>query len=90
VPNLNALQKKYGKRSFDILGINSYDSEENIKWFCEQNKPEYKILINGKKIAQDYGVFAFPTTVLIDKNGRVVYAGGFDQSILETLIKKML
>jgi thiol-disulfide isomerase/thioredoxin len=90
VPNLNALQKKYGKRSFDILGINSYDSEENIKWFCEQNKPEYKILINGKKVAQDYGVFAFPTTVLIDKNGRVVYAGGFDQSILETLIKKML
>lgn len=90
VPHLNDLQKKYGKDSFKILSINSYDSKENIKWFLDEYKPDYPILINGKYVAKEYGVWAFPTTILVDKNGKVIYSGGFDQSILNVLIKKSL
>ena len=37
-----------------------------------------------------YGVDGFPTLVLIDKKGIVIYAGDFDKKLLGKLIKTAL
>lgn len=91
VPHLNALERKFKDKKFEILSINSYDTKEDISWFCNKHKTTYKVLMNGKDIAEKYGVPGFPTAILIDKEGKVIYSsGGFNQSKIEELIEEAL
>jgi len=82
VPHLNELQKKFADKNFEIMSINSYDPEKDIKWFCDKHKVAYNVLLNGKEVAQRYGVSAFPTMFVIDKKGKIIYAAaGYDETI---------
>ncbi len=90
VPHLNAINKKYKNKNFEILGINTWDTKKDIDGFCNKHGVTYKVLMNGKHLAENYGVNLFPTVILIDKVGKVLYSGGFDQSKLEKLIEKSL
>lgn len=90
VPHLNAINKKYRNKNFEILGINTWDTQKDIGGFCNKYGVTYKILMNGKDLAENYGVNLFPTVILIDKVGKVLYSGGFDQSKLEKLIEMAL
>ena len=91
IPDLNALQQKFKNEKFEILGINSYDPREDIIWFCNKHKPKYKNLMQGKEIAVKYGVTGFPTVILIDKNGKVLYSGNSLEKIKnEKMIEKAL
>ena len=90
VPHLNSLQEKFENQKFEILGINTYDSQKDIIWFCNKHKIRYKVLMNGKDIAEEYGIDLYPTIILIDKKGDILYSGGFDQVKIEELIKKAL
>lgn len=90
IPDLNALQQKFNNKNFELIGINAYDSQEEIKWFCDRHQPKYRILMQGKLVAEKYGVNAFPIVVLIDKTGKVLYAGGFEQNAIEKMIEKSL
>lgn len=90
VPHLNAINAKFKSKKFEILGINSWDSKKDIDWFCNKHEVAYNVLMNGKDLAEKYGVNLFPTIVLIDKQGKVLYSGGFDQAKIEELIEKAL
>ena len=90
VPHLNAIYQKFKNRKFEILGINTWDSKKDIGSFCNEHEVAYNVLMNGKDLAEKYGVNLFPTVVLIDKEGKVLYSGGFDQSKIEKLIEKTL
>lgn len=90
IPHLNAINKKFKDKKFEILGINTWDAKKDVAWFCNKHQIAYTVLMNGKDIAEGYGVSAFPTLILIDKEGKVLYSGGFDQSKIEKLIEKAL
>jgi thioredoxin-related protein len=64
--------------------------KKDVVWFCNKHQVSYNVLINGKDLAEKYGISAFPTLVLIDKEGKVLYSGGFNQSEIEKLIEKAL
>lgn len=91
IPFLNALTKKYNNKKFEIVGINSYDAQKDISWFCDKHKPNYRIVMQGKTVAEKYGVPGFPTVVLIDKGGKVLYASsGVDEEKIEKMIQSAL
>ncbi|MFT3948857.1 MAG: TlpA disulfide reductase family protein [Agriterribacter sp.] len=90
VPHLNAIDAKFKNKKFELLGINTWDLKKDIAWFCNKHKVGYDILMNGRELADRYGIDAFPTMILIDKEGKVLYSGGFDQSRIEKLIEKAL
>jgi len=90
VPALNALAEKYKNKKFELIGINAHDSKENIQAFYQRTKPNFKTAIDHMKVTLNYGIQGFPTVVLLDKKGVVLYAGGYDQELLETLIFKAL
>ncbi len=94
VPHLNELQEKYKDREFKIVSINAADSKEDIHWFCARYNTKYTVLINGKEITEKYGVTGFPTFIIIDKEGKVIYVNeGYDksaQSAIEDVIEKAL
>ncbi len=94
VPHLNELQDKFKDKSFKIISINSYDSKEDVSWFCNKHNINFSVLLNGKEVAEKYGVSGFPTFFVIDKEGKVIYStAGHDKSIqseVEHIIEKAL
>ena len=91
VPKLNSIAKKYVKnKNFEIVGVNPDDTKEDISNFYVKNQPHFKTVYDEGKVTTEYGVTGFPTVVLIDKKGKVLYSGDFDQQVLESLIKNAL
>ncbi|MEO6001229.1 MAG: TlpA disulfide reductase family protein [Chitinophagaceae bacterium] len=81
VPHLNELQNKFKDKNFKLISINSYDSKEDINWFCNKHKADYPVLLNGKSVAEKYGVSSFPTFFIIDKTGKIIYSSvGYNAS----------
>ncbi|HEX8736612.1 MAG TPA: TlpA disulfide reductase family protein [Pyrinomonadaceae bacterium] len=90
VAPLNEIYDRYKNKDFKLFAVNAHDSKEVIKIFQRNNRPVYEILNSGEEVTGIYGVEAFPTVVLIDKKGNVIYAGGFDKESLVKLIDKNL
>ncbi len=90
-PVLKQLQAKYGSDKFELVSINAYDKKQEIDFFYKRERPNYKMLYNGASFAKSLGVFAYPSVILIDKNGKVIYAAnGFEHAKIEALIKANL
>lgn len=90
VPKLNSLITKFEKREFKVVGINSEDNNKDIELFYKKNTPVFKTVVGNSKINEAYGIDAFPTVVLIDKKGVVLYSGNLDIENLQTLIENNL
>ena len=93
VPKLNLIEEKYKNTDFKLVAINASDRKDVIEKFQKNNQAKFQILYDGESTADSYGVDGFPTVVLIDKTGKVIYAGDFDPNnadVLEKLIEKNL
>jgi peroxiredoxin len=92
IPYLKNIQEKYKNDDFVLISINSYDSVEKLNWFSEKYQLNYPVLINGKSVADKYGVYAFPTIFVIDKTGKIIYndGAGADEDKIEAILKKAL
>ncbi|CAG4990635.1 Thiol-disulfide oxidoreductase ResA [Dyadobacter sp. CECT 9275] len=92
IPKLNEINSHYRGKDFRLLAVNSHDPKDVIASFKNKMKlkPEYDLLYAGEKITKDYGVWAYPTVVLIDKNKKVIYSGAFDHAKLAQLIDENL
>jgi len=93
VPKLNFLEEKYKNKDFKLVAINADDTKDIIQKFAKNNQAKFQILYGGKETAESYGVDGFPTIVLIDKTGKVIYSGAFEPNKtdkLEELIDKNL
>jgi thiol-disulfide isomerase/thioredoxin len=89
-PELQRLQKTYGGNQFQLISINARDKKEQVGFFYKREKPLYRMLYNGEAVAKAWGVDGYPTVVLIDKTGKVIYAGRFDYAKVEALIRANL
>ena len=74
--DLPALEKIYGEfrdRGLVMVGMNAGEDKETVSKFLAANRLSYPIaLAAGMEILQNYSVTAFPTLVLIDRDGKIV------------------
>jgi len=76
IPHLNALYNKYKNSNFAVIGFDMpYDRPDWTIKFIKERSIQYPVSldINGDIARAFGGVQATPTTVLIDKQGRVVW-----------------
>ena len=90
VPHVKAINKKFAHAAFELLAINTWDSPKDIDWFCEKHGVDYTVLMEGENLAKKYGVSLFPTIIIIDKAGKVLYSGGFDQAEIVKVVEDAL
>jgi peroxiredoxin len=96
IPMLDSLYAKYKKDGLQVIGIDPEDSlDKATKHFISVAGFNYPVVLDEKQqAAKNYQVSLYPTTYLIDKNGKVIYASvGFDESMkgeLEGIIKNNL
>lgn len=80
MPALEELNEKLREKGAELVGVNveAGESEELLseaKKILEKQGATYRnLFINGGDEAQDYvgKIFAFPTTIMVDKNGNMI------------------
>ena len=76
IPWFSEFERKYSAKGLSVVGV-SLDDEgwKVVKPFIEQKKINYPVVLGDDKIATLYGGFqSLPTTLVIDKSGRIVSA----------------
>jgi cytochrome c biogenesis protein CcmG/thiol:disulfide interchange protein DsbE len=94
IPWFIDFQQQYKDRDFVILGVSMDDDGwKSVKPYLEQKKINYRVMIGNEEVATMYGgVDALPTTILIDRDGRIAsrHEGLVSKSDYESEIHDLL
>jgi cytochrome c biogenesis protein CcmG, thiol:disulfide interchange protein DsbE len=73
IPNYNNIQATYGGRGVEVLGITVESGPlDDIKPKVEDFQMKYPIVVGDEKVVAGFGgLIGFPTTFIVDKEGRV-------------------
>ena len=72
MPHLEALYQRYGSLGFTLLGVNVEEDSENASAWLEETPVSFPILFDSENIVTElYDVVAMPSTVLIDREGKL-------------------
>ena len=87
-PGMKTLQQEYGANTA-IVSVNAYEEKEEVAFFYKREKPQYKMLYGGEKLANQIGVYAYPSVVIIDEFGKVIYSKeGFNEKEISEVLSK--
>lgn len=99
MPELVAMQEKYGDRGFKIIGLNTSDEPpELVKAFVEKQKLNYKIGWATDEVRDKFfqlsEMSGIPQSIIINRNGNMVglFRGGGPEAVqkmIETVDKTM-
>ncbi|HYX70960.1 MAG TPA: TlpA disulfide reductase family protein [Terriglobales bacterium] len=93
MPWLVDLQKQYGPQGLQIVGVAMDDSgKDEIQKFAQTMGVNYVVLQGKNAVGDAYGATGYPTTVYIDRSGKVVnkILGLVSKSEIEDNIKQAL
>lgn len=95
IPSLNRLKNKMAGLPFELISINYAEDKNTILDFMKEVNVEFPVLLdkNGD-FAKKYKVIVYPSTFVIDKNGKIRYgvnaAIDWDDPELIQILKSLL
>ncbi len=92
-PGLVELANSHRENELDVVGISMDDGGVNaVREFVAEFKIPYTVAIAGKDVPLAEMVQALPTTLLIDRRGRIAktYLGGASESTFRTDVDALL
>jgi peroxiredoxin len=74
MPHLNKLYEKYKSSGFVLLGVNVDDDTRQAAGVADKLGVKFPVLPDAdKRVSRQYDLSAMPSTVLIDRDGKVRY-----------------
>jgi len=94
LPRLEPIYKKYKDRDLEIIAVEATRMEKRAKKFIYENELTYNFVQDNEGedavVRKVYKVHAFPTSFVIDKNGRIIYSHlGFSKGDEKRLEKEI-
>ncbi len=91
LPVIEKLHQEFHRKGLAVIGIDAGEDSETISQFLQTSKLSYPILLAADSgVLPSYNVTAFPTVVLIDAEGKIIFyhvgAGG-EKALRENLSK---
>jgi len=72
IPHLINLQKTYQAKGVEVIGMSVDRGDvETVRRFVKSMDIPYPIMLTPEEVSRNYGVTALPTTILIDKEGKI-------------------
>ncbi|MET0464974.1 MAG: TlpA disulfide reductase family protein [Chitinophagaceae bacterium] len=73
IPELNKLVEEYRDSSNVVFLAVALDEEKQVKQFTDKIPFNYRMIADGRYITTEYGITAYPTHAVIDKQGKVLF-----------------
>jgi len=92
-PHFVELQRKYGDRGLQIIGVSMDDSPDPVLTFYRQFQMNYPVVMGTADVGAAYGgVLGLPIAFLVDREGRIYakHIGATDAAVFENEIKRLL
>jgi thiol-disulfide isomerase/thioredoxin len=92
-PHFVELQRKYGDRGLQIIGISMDDSPDPVRTYYQQFRMNYPVVMGTADVGAAYGgVLGLPITFLVDREGRIYarHIGATDVAVFENQITRLL
>jgi len=92
-PDVNAMQKKYKKRNFVVVGVDERESASRANDFLRKYSLVYKAVVDDNgSLMQPYGAIGLPVHVFIDRRGNIklVRNGEMSKTDIEKAIRSIL
>ncbi len=94
IPDMVALQTKYGTKGFTFIGVAVNETEPAIRRFISSNKITYPVVMADDQMTNAFGRFvpgglsAIPTSFVVNASGRVsmVITGARSKEVFEKII----
>lgn len=98
LPRLEPIYQKYKDQGFRVVAVESERDTEGARKFIEENKLTYTFLedreADDEKVVPKLTTGSFPTSYLINREGKVIFAHvGFDEGDEEKIeqeVQKLL
>lgn len=75
IPSMNRLAAAYDEDEFAIVSINFREDPEHILQFMNEVDVDFPVLMDEDgAVSRDWGVFAFPSSFILDREGRIRYS----------------
>jgi cytochrome c biogenesis protein CcmG/thiol:disulfide interchange protein DsbE len=92
---LDQLYRTYAADGLFVLGVGVDEDPREGRGFLARTRPRFETAWDGKgKVAARFGVASLPTTVLLDRDGTIVYRHqGFDvgsHRVLEAHVRRLV
>lgn len=75
IPELQAIHERYAPRGFEVIGVSVDESGvEPVRAFVEEQKMTYPVALDAEgKIANILQTSVLPTSIIVDRSGKVVW-----------------
>jgi cytochrome c biogenesis protein CcmG/thiol:disulfide interchange protein DsbE len=93
MPMLDDFEARYKASGLAVIGVSMDDDGwKSVMPYLGKNKLNYPVVIGNQELAKRYGVEAMPTTLLIDREGRLagVHVGVVEKKTWESEISRLL
>jgi cytochrome c biogenesis protein CcmG/thiol:disulfide interchange protein DsbE len=74
MPDLEALHRDYGEEhDFVVVGVNLQEDAGKVQAFADANRISFPLLLDsdGNVSTRQYGVRTLPTSIILDREGRI-------------------
>jgi thiol-disulfide isomerase/thioredoxin len=73
MPSMDALYRRLKDQGLEILAVNVQEKPWEVSGFMENYKLSFKTVLDPTgKISGNYGISAFPTTFILDREGQII------------------
>ena len=94
IPDMVALQNRYGRKGFTFIGVAVNETEPTIREFIKKNKITYPVVMANEQVVNafsrfiDGGIRAIPTSFVVNSSGRItqVITGARSKEVFEKII----
>lgn len=76
MPDLNKLKEKYNNKPIAFFAV-TYDNKNIVDAFLKKIKLDFTVIPDDRKTINQFGIQFFPTNIVIDSNGKIVYVNDF-------------
>jgi thiol-disulfide isomerase/thioredoxin len=92
MPAIEKVYKEYSKKGVVFVGIAINDTETKARKFVDKFKLSFATGIDPGEIHKSYPLYGVPTTVFIDKQGKINYLhmGGVTESLIRHELDKII